>query len=73
MVKKNQVILKGKFKTQIAPARVVEMWFMGSRMLLDMGTCRGALQFSGGSSSGGCRSIGLSDSSVLFGWIRDRD
>lgn len=42
-------------------------------MLLDMGTCRGTLQGSGGSSRGGCRSAGLSDSSVLLGWLGDRD
>lgn len=51
------------------------MWFMGrdSSMLLDMGTCRLTLQGSGGSSRGGCCSAGLSDSSVLLGWLWDRD
>lgn len=46
---------------------------MDSSMLLDIGMCRGTLQGSGGSSRGGCRSAGLSDSSVLLGWLWDRD
>lgn len=57
-------------------ARDVEMWVMGtdSRMTLDIGTCRGALEGSGGTSSGGgCCSAGLSDSSVLIFWLWDRD
>lgn len=51
------------------------MWFKGrdSSMLLDIGTCRGTLQGSGGSSRGGCRSVGLSVSSVLLGWLGDKD
>lgn len=46
---------------------------MGRDMLFDMGTCRGTLQGSGGSSRGGCRSAGLSDSSALLCWLGDRD
>lgn len=42
-------------------------------MLLDMGTCTGTLQGSGGSSRGGCRSAGLSGSSVLLGRFGDKD
>lgn len=68
--KKNCVNLK----LPIPPAaRDVEMWAMGtdSRMALDKGTCRGALEGSGETSRGGggagcCCSAGLSDSSVLI-------
>lgn len=65
----------GKLKSQISPVRVVEMWVMGrdSSMLLVMGTCRGTLQDSGGSSRGGCRSAGLSGSSGLLGWLGGND
>lgn len=64
-----------KLKTSILPGRVVEMWAMGtdSRMLLDMGTCTGTLQGSGGSSKDSCCSAGLSQSSVLLGWFWDKD
>jgi len=50
------------------------MWVMGrdSSMLVDMGTCRGALQGSEGSSRGGFRSAGLSLSSVLLGRFGDK-
>lgn len=64
------------WKLLIAPAaRDVEMWDMGtdSRMTLDIGTCRGALEGSGGTSKGGdCCSAGLSASSVLIFWLWDR-
>lgn len=70
-----KVVFTVTLMTQIPPAWVVVMWFMDrdSSMLLDMEACRGALQGSGGSSRGGCRLAGLSDSSVLLGWHRDRD
>lgn len=60
---------------KIPPVRGVEMWFMGrdSSMLLDMGTCRGILEDSGGGSTGGWCSTGLGDSSLLLGWLWDRD
>lgn len=60
-------------QTHIPPVLVV-MWFMGrdSSMLFDMGMRRGTLQSSDGSSRGGWRSAGLSASSVLLGWLRDR-
>lgn len=60
---------------KVPPVRVVEMWVIGrdSSMLLDMGTCTGTLQGSGGSSRGGCRSAGLSGSSVLLGRFGDKD
>ena len=63
------VLFTEKWKNRNPPARVVEMWVMGreSSMLLDLGMCRGTLQGSGGSSSGSCRSAGLSVSSVLLG------
>lgn len=44
-----------------------------SRMLLDMGTWGLTLQGSGGSSRHGCCTAGLSHSSVLQGWLWDRD
>lgn len=57
-------------------ARDVAIGAMGtdSRMTLDIGPCRGALESSGGISRGcaGC-SAGLSDSSVLILWPWDRD
>lgn len=65
----------GKRKIQSAPGRVVDMWVMGreSSMLLDIGTCRETLQGSGVCSRGGCRSAFLSVSSVLQGWLGDKD
>lgn len=41
-------------------------------MLADIGTRLEALHDSGGSSRGGCRSAGLSDTSVLCGWLGDK-
>lgn len=51
------------------------MWFMGrdSSMQLDLGTCSGTLEASGGGSTRGCCSTGLRDSSILLGWLWDRD
>lgn len=42
-------------------------------MLLDMETCGGTLQGSGGSSNCGCCSLGFSVCSVLLGWVGDKD
>lgn len=60
-----------KLKKEASPGRVVEMWVRGrdSKMLADIGTRMGALHVSGGSSRGGCRSTGLSGSSVLWEWL----
>lgn len=41
-------------------------------MLLEIGTRSGALQGSGGTSWGGCRSAVRSGSSVLLGWFGDK-
>lgn len=59
---------------KVIPARVVEMWVMGrdSNMLVDIGLCKGALEGSGGSSMGTCRSVALSVSSVLLSCLGDK-